>query len=258
MRPWPRRSFPPPCRYIQRRVASTCESCAAVEFFIASCWHVSLVRSFMFCCIGVSGGCTAAGRSESRRPSAAASSSSPSGACSCARTLSTCSRSSAKRAGRRTCHEAFCLASSRAPSSRPELARATCSMRIVAGSSRASPSCSATSVATSERHSNDATQSITLRDACLLEACSRSSVSRTTSSAVALPRPTHSSHTSQWVVHSAGDRQISMPSMTACTAGSIARESSCKPQPASSIGRCWGSCVSSPTSASSRSWIGVQ
>ena len=36
-----------------------------------------------------------------------------------------------------------------------------------------------------------------------------------------------------------------MPSITACTAGSMARESSCSAQPASSIGRCFGSRVSS-------------
>ena len=235
-----------------------CESCAPVEFLSASCWHVSLVRSFIICWISVSGGGGGGGRSASRRPASATSSSSPSGACSCALTAAMWSRSSAKRAGRRTCHDEFCLASARAPSSRSKLALATAAMRTVAGSSRASPSCSATSVATSERHSNEATQSSTLRDACLVEACSRSSVSRSTASAVPLPRPTHSLQTSQWLAQSAGDKHTSMPSITACTAGSMARESSCSAQPASSIGRCFGSRVSSFTSASERSWMEVQ
>ena len=137
------------------------------------------------------------------------------------------------------------------------MALATASMRTVAGSSRALPSPSATSVATCERHSNEATQSTTLRDAFLVDACSRSSVSRTTASDVLVPSPTHSLQTSQWLAHSAGARQMSMPSITACTAGSIARESSCKLHPASSIGRCLGSRVSSSTSASSRLWIEV-
>ena len=236
-----------------------CESCAPVEFLSASWRHVSLVRSFIISWIGVSGGGGGGGRSASRRPASATSSSSPSGACSCALTAATWSRSSAKRAGRRTCHDAstFRLASARAPSSRSKLALATAAMRTVAGSASASPSCSATSVATSERHSNEATQSRTLRDACFVEACSRSSVSRSTSSAVALPSPTHSLHTSQCVAHSAGDKQTSIPSITACTAGSVARESSCNAQPASSIGRCLGSRVSSSTSPSERSWIEV-
>lgn len=169
-----------------------------------------------------------------------------------------CARSSAKRAGRRTCHEEFCVASARAPSSRSWLALATCSKRTVAGSSRASPSVSATSVATSERHSNEPTQSSTLRVALLVDACSRSSTSRSTASAVAFPSPTHSLHTSQWVAHSAGDRQISMPSTTACTAGSMATESTRTAHPASSTGRCVGAAASSSMSASSRSWTLVQ
>ena len=138
------------------------------------------------------------------------------------------------------------------------MALATFSMRTVGGSVSALPSRLATSAATSARHSNEATQSRTLRDCWRMDVCSRSSVSRSTSSAVALPSPTHSLHTSQWLAQSAGDKHTNMPSITACTAGSMARESSCSAQPASSIGRCFGSRVSSFTSASERSWMEVQ
>ena len=231
-----------------------------MEFLSASWRHVSLVATFIISWIGVSGGGLGGGRSASRRPDSATASSSPSGVCSCASAAATCSCSSAKRAGRRTCHEAFsfCLASARAPSSSARLALATFSMRTVGGSVSALPSRLATSAATSARHSNEATQSRTLRDCWRMDVCSRSSVSRSTASVVALPKPTHSSHTSQWLAQSAGARQISMPSITACTAGSVARESSWSAQPASSIGRCFGSGVSSSTSASSRSWTDVQ
>jgi hypothetical protein len=101
-----------------------------------------------------------------------------------------------------------------ARSRRSKLALATVSMRSVAGSSRASPSASATSVATSERHSNEPTQSSTLRDAFLVDAYSRSSVSRTTASDVLVPSPTHPLQTSQWLAHNAGARHMSMPSIT--------------------------------------------
>ena len=118
------------------------------------------------------------------------------------------------------------------------LALVTVTRRAVGGSAPSAPNASATSVAMSRRHSNDATQSKTLRDACLGATCSASSTRRTTSSAVVLPSPTHSLHTSQCEVHSVGARQISMPSITACTAGSIARERMVKAHPASSIDRC--------------------